>query len=146
MWAAYPFSYTTTSSPPLRCILIYPTRPEPLHPTPVIYCLFHLGTLKAFGGAAADPLFSPCQRSSLSLCPISSRFLWPVTKQSMSFPGPRLPLVLQDQDSEQGNGGLTDSAAGSSPARRAPPPRLEWCILAENIHQHTWCLTRQQPV
>lgn len=42
--------HTTTSSPPRCCILIYTTRPQPLHRTPVIYCLFHLSIPEAFLG------------------------------------------------------------------------------------------------
>ena len=48
--------HTTSSSPPSCRILIYTTRPQPLHLTPVIYCLFHLAIPEAFWGAAAAAL------------------------------------------------------------------------------------------
>ena len=41
------------SPPPFCCILKDTTRPQPLHLTPVIYCLFHLTIPEAFWGAGA---------------------------------------------------------------------------------------------
>ena len=117
--------HTTTSSPPFCCILIYTTRPQPLHPTPVIYCLFHLAIPQAFWGAGAlSALRASIPRSR---CPISSRILWSFSKQSVSFPGPRLlSFALSGCGGAglmRGHSGITGTVAGSSSLRNILPWR-----------------------